>query len=346
MSETKAMTIRIVVWLMLALFVVARTGLSGELPEEDSDGTDEEMLNLQMKTFGGKQFWTDVRFFHGWHIQRHALTGHYRLLDGEQRRLAWGSFDYCEAALAKIKQEQPAMQGKAVILLHGLFRTKGAMKGMERYLTEHAGYTVIRMGYPSTRGDIDAHAEALQAIIEHLDGVTQIDLVGHSLGNLVIRRYLAMTTDAARGVQGDRRLGRIVMLAPPNHGSAFGEMVLPLDVTKQIAGKSALAIAEDWKALNNKLTTPKIPFGILAGGKGDDEGYNRLIPGDDDMVVEVSSTRLAGAADFRVVPAVHTFIMNNEQVQRMTLHFLQHGAFEADQPRQPIANEEAAEAND
>ncbi|MEX0868012.1 MAG: alpha/beta fold hydrolase [Pirellulales bacterium] len=340
------MRMHIAVWLILTLFVVTAGAQAGELPEHGSDGTDEDMLNWQMKTFGGKQLWTDVRFFHGWHIQRHALTGHYRLLDGEQRRLAWGSFDDCEAALAKIKQEQPAMQGKAVILLHGLFRTKGAMKGMERFLAEQGGYTVFRMGYPSTRDDIDAHAEALRAIIDHLDGVTQIDLVGHSLGNLVIRRYLAITTDPERGIQGDRRLGRVVMLAPPNHGSAFGEKVLPLDVTKQIAGKSALAIAEDWKALNDKLTTPRIPFGILAGGKGDDEGYNRLIPGDDDMVVEVSSTRLAGAADFRIVPAVHTFIMNNEQVQRMTLHFLQHGAFEADQPRQPIAVKEALQAND
>ena len=41
-------------------------------------------MNLISKTGGGKQFWADVWFFHDWRIQRHALTGHYRLLDGNE----------------------------------------------------------------------------------------------------------------------------------------------------------------------------------------------------------------------------------------------------------------------
>ena len=43
-----------------------------------------DLMSLMSKTGGGKQFWADVWFFHDWRIQCHALTGHYRLLDGSE----------------------------------------------------------------------------------------------------------------------------------------------------------------------------------------------------------------------------------------------------------------------
>ena len=74
-------------------------------------------------------------------------------------------------------------------------------------------------------------------------------------------------------------------------------------------------MATGWEALEPKLATPHFEFGILAGGKGDGRGYNPLIPGDDDAVVTVESTRLAGARDFRVLPVLHSFFMNDKRVQ-------------------------------
>ena len=73
-----------------------------------------------------------------------------------------------------------------------------------------------------------------------------------------------------------------------------------------------------------------------AGGKGDDRGYNPLVPGDDDLVVSVASTKLAGATDFRVLPVKHTFMMDDKTVQEYTLRFLQKGWFESDIDRQPL----------
>ena len=42
-----------------------------------------------------------------------------------------------------------------------------------------------------------------------------------------------------------------------------------------------------------------------SGGLGNNVGMNPLLPGDDDGLVTVQSTRLAGAADFLVLPVVH-----------------------------------------
>jgi hypothetical protein len=82
------------------------------------------------------------------------------------------------------------------------------------------------------------------------------------------------------------------------------------------------------------MATPLCPFGILAGDGGD--GDNPLIEGADDLVIPVETTKLSGARDFRVVPNVHTFLMNDAAVQRMTLNFLKHGLFETEAKRQPI----------
>lgn len=302
--------------------------------EEPSTG----LPNLPTPTLGGKQFWTDVHFFHQWHIQRNAVTGHYRLLDGDGQRQAWGSLDECRNALTQIRSEQklPPMEGTAVILLHGLFRTPGSLEGLDKYLVDRGRYMVIRPAYGSTRADLDAHAAALDDVIASLEGVTKIHLVAHSLGNLVIRRYLHMTTDPQTGRQGDPRLGRIVMLAPPNQGTQLGQKLIPLDFTKSITGEAAHQLASDWENLAPKLATPQIEFGILSGGKGDDAGYNPLLDGDDDMVVEVATTQLPGAKDFRVVPALHSFIMDEPTVQQMTHRFLEHGYFETAERAVPL----------
>jgi hypothetical protein len=98
-------------------------------------------------------------------------------------------------------------------------------------------------------------------------------------------------------------------------------------------------MASGWDELEPRLGTPPFEFGILAGGKKDGRGYNPLLPGDDDGVVTVDSTRLAGARDFRIVPALHSFFMNDPKIHELTRRFLAHGHFESEESRQPITVE-------
>src|SRR3970040_1276944 len=68
--------------------------------------------------------------------------------------------------------------------------------------------------------DAADHARALASVMDNLEGIEEINFVAHSLGNLVIRHFLADATDPESGRSPDPRIKRIVMLAPPNHGSA------------------------------------------------------------------------------------------------------------------------------
>lgn len=288
-------------------------------------------------TFGGKQFWSDVHFFHGWHIQCHAVTGHYRLLDPEGRRHAWGTFEACKMKLDEIRQERgfAPMRGKAVVVLHGLIRSHESMDAIADYLREKGGYQVFNVEYASTQLPIADHAKNLASVLESLKGIEEINFVAHSLGNIVVRRYLYDHLDPKSGKPADRRIRRMVMLGPPNHGSVLARAFSDSTVfgVNGIAGQE---LGVGWQVLSQKLVTPPLEFGIIAGGKGDDEGFNPLLNGDDDGTVRVESTRLQGAADFLLLPVLHSFMMNDFEIQERTLQFLKKGYFTTEEARQPI----------
>jgi len=294
--------------------------------------------NLSTPTLGGTQFWTDYLLFAGYRIQRHVLDGHYRLLDEHDWRQAWGTFDECLKKLDQIKQAQKltAPTAKTVLCLHGLFRTRSSLEGMAKYLADHGKYQTYCFGYASTRGEVGEHAAALASVIKHLEGTTEINFVAHSLGNLVIRHYLADTTDPKNNTQGDPRLRRFVMLGPPNNGAKIAEMFGQNKVFEFVVGGAGEQLAKKWAELDKKLVIPACEFGIIIGGRGDDKGFNPLLAGDNDFVVTVDSAKLPGARDFLVLPVAHSFVMNHADVQAATLKFLQNGYFVSADKRQPL----------
>ena len=127
------------------------------------------------------------------------------------------------------------------------------------------------------------------------------------------------------------------MLGPPNQGAQMAEALGQYRLFHMVAGQSASQLGRDWQQLESRLATPACPFGILAGGRGTEKGYNPFLGHDNDMVVSVECTRLAGAADFAVLPVVHTLMMDDPKVQEYTLRFLQNGYFISKDQCQPIA---------
>jgi hypothetical protein len=320
---------------------LAVTAGAGPLIAAEDGGAMQVMQDISNKTAGGKQFWADVWFFHDWRIQRHALTGHCRLLDGKNQRHTWGTFDTCRSRLDEIRRRDslPPMEGKAVIVLHGLFRTRSAMSSLHQAIVEAGRYSVFSLGYPTTRGGIPEHARSLDSAIKSLEGITEINFVAHSLGNLVVRHWLKDLADEKRQLPAGQTFGRMVMLAPPNHQPQLATKLVRGALAKFVAGDAAQQMATGWEDLAPKLATPHFEFGILAGGKGDSRGYNPLLPGDDDGVVTIESTRLIGARDFRRLPVLHSFFMNDKKVREYAVRFLDHGHFESDDMRQPVEAE-------
>ncbi len=159
------------------------------------------------------------------------------------------------------------------------------------------------------------------------------------MGNIVIRRYLAGANDASDGWQPDPRVGRIVMIAPPNHGSLTAYRWSDNSLFKTVLGKAAQQLGTGWKELEPKLATPKTEFGIIAGGLDNTVGFSLGLPGDDDGRIQVKTTQLAGASDFIVVPMLHELIANDPRVLDDTLNFIQHGWFVAADQKHPLAVE-------
>lgn len=278
------------------------------------------------QTFGGRQFWGDVQFFHDWHIQQNVFTGHHRLLDGSARRHASGTLDECREKLTALRKSKklPAMKGRAVVLLHGIFRSSESLRWLGQQLGDD--HLTIAMDYPSTQISIPEAAEYLHSVIENLEGIEQIDFVTHSMGGLVVRAYLAKHSDP--------RIRRMVMIAPPNQGAEMADLLKRNWAYRGLFGPAGRQLSKT--GLIPNLPTPEFEFAVIAGARGTPTGWNMLIPGDDDGTVTVDSTKLPGAADFATTKSLHTFLIVEPAVVDMTRRFLDEGRFLADVDPQPI----------
>ena len=209
------------------------------------------------------------------------------------------------------------MAEEVVVLLHGIANIPLSMKYLESSL-EKAGYQVHHLGYPSTDVPIEEAAARIREKVMAMSGAKSINFVGHSMGNLLIRIIL---TDNLPG------LGRVVMIAPPNQGSFMAQRLEDMDIYRWIFGPAGQQLPANNRAFFNNLPVPDCEFGIIAGGKGTEGGYNPLLDGDDDGTVRVEETKLDGAADFIVVNNIHTLILFDPETVQQTIHFLKNGQF-------------------
>jgi pimeloyl-ACP methyl ester carboxylesterase len=221
----------------------------------------------------------------------------------------------------------PKPAGEAVILLHGLARSKYSMYWIERSLRQKE-YAVYNIGYPSLKGSIRQAADHVVATAVEAcrrQGFKRIHFVTHSMGAIVLRCYL-QRNDLPEG-------SRIVMLAPPNSGSEIVDWAQTR--TKwfdRLVGPAAAQLNTAADSLPARLKPVKPAVGVLAGRKSWNPLFSAILPGEDDGKVSVRRTMLPEMQDFMVVGANHTTILFGAQVRRQILHFLQTGRFYRDTP--------------
>ena len=195
-----------------------------------------------------------------------------------------------------------------VVLVHGLLRTPRSWITVRRHL-EREDFSTGVFGYPSLRGGLEPHGRALAAELCRFDvrgRFARVHLVGHSLGNLVIRAALAHVRP--------KNLGRVVMLVPPNRGSSVARRLARLlgdlfPVLRDLSDADGSAARQ--------LAFPPMEAGVIAA---------RF-----DHVVAESSTHCPGEADHLLVGASHGWLMYRPSVQRAIVAFLRTGQF----PRPP-----------
>ena len=192
--------------------------------------------NAVLPTLGGRQFWADELFFHEWHIQRNVLTGHYRLLDSANLRHAWGTLAECRNKLEEIKLKRRLAaddwqrRGRAARAVSQRRRHErhGAISCASKATTASSTLIIQRRKARSA-----TTRAALDLVMRSLTGIEEVHFVAHSLGNLVIRHYLADqqragTPDARR--RADRH-ARSAQSGPrwPKHSLAIACFVSPLE---------------------------------------------------------------------------------------------------------------------
>jgi len=207
-----------------------------------------------------------------------------------------------------------------VVLLHGILNPALIMAPIARRLRQD-GYRVVNWGYPGRRRLIEEHAAALEAQVRHIDGDGPIHFVGFSLGGLVIRYYLTHFDSP--------RAGRLVMIASPNLGTAKVDVYYSRGWFRRLYGTKAMAqLRASNRRFFEEMGIPGIEFGVIAGGRGNDRGFSRLLQGDDDGAVSVESAKLAGAADFILLPHTHTVLVLAPETARQATTFLRTGRFD------------------
>lgn len=131
----------------------------------------------------------------------------------------------------------------------------------------------------------------------------------------------------------------MVMLGTPNRGAELADMLKQNVIFRTVYGPAGQELVTDPNATIGTLPTPAFEFGVIAGGQGDDRGFNPLLAGDDDGTVTITSARLAGAADFLRVPRIHSFLMSDETAIAAVKCFLEHGRFSLNREPVPIVKE-------
>lgn len=208
--------------------------------------------------------------------------------------------------------------GETVILLHGLGRSERSMERLARALAAE-GYRPVNLGYPSRDHTIRTLADTLAVELERCcANADPLHFVTHSMGGILVRVWAHE--------HGADRVGRVVMLSPPNQGSSVAER-LPEGLLELIMGPASVQLGTDSLSVPVQLPPPDFELGIIAGDVSLNPLFSSWLPGEDDGLVAVESTWIEGADDFLVVPYTHTFIMYRERVMEEVVRFLETGRF-------------------
>lgn len=190
-----------------------------------------------------------------------------------------------------------------VIVIHGHGAPAVLMEPLRLGL-KRRGYEARIWSYPSFRGSINRHARNLTVMLNGLGTdyrVERFHLVGHSMGAIIVRAALAQEIPA--------KLGRVVLLAPPNHGSKLADFALRTFGGPLVANE----LSSQPGSFVNRLPVPKAEIGIIAATH--------------DHAVTISSTHLEGETDHLVLKSFHTLPLNYK-VPGLISHFLQFGKFQ------------------
>src|SRR5690348_14945995 len=187
---------------------------------------------------------------------------------------------------------------------------------------ERRGYCVRRLDYPSRRVGVLAHAEQIGRTLATMPTDDPLHIVTHSMGGIVLRAAVA------RGWVPVERIGRVVMLAPPNGGSERADWLGRTRLLRLVLGPAGPELRTGPEGILGALPPVSFEVGIIAGAVTRRTLAASCFEGPHDGKVSVHRACVEGMRELLVVPCGHTFIMNAPDVIAQTFHFLERGAFD------------------
>jgi triacylglycerol lipase len=222
-----------------------------------------------------------------------------------------------------------ATEPDCVVLLHGIGMHGYVMKRLETALTAQ-GYRVVNISYPSRKMPFEKLAgEYLPAQLQANDVACapRLNFVTHSMGSLIVRKLIQDTRPA--------NLGRVVMIGPPNHGSAAADEARQSALLSEFLGENLARLGTGENSIASTLGPADFEVGIIAGEVAINPIFGKVLAGKHDGAVTVESTKLEGMRDFIVVPYSHTVMLWRDEVIAQAIAFLREGKFTHTEPPNP-----------
>ena len=197
-----------------------------------------------------------------------------------------------------------------------LFRSGDESLVLGRRLSSEYGLTLHSFRYSTAFSSLDASLARLATFVRELNAA-EVHFLGHSLGGLIIYRFLERF--------GEQPPGRAVFLGTPCVASRTAVQAARFTPVAHLMGPS---VADELLQPPQRHWSHARALGIVAGTQPLGVGQLFAQFGEDnDGTVAVSETRMPGATSHITLPVSHLGMLLSARVALETGTFLTHGRF-------------------
>jgi pimeloyl-ACP methyl ester carboxylesterase len=206
--------------------------------------------------------------------------------------------------------------GEAVVYVHGLWMSGGESLLLRRRLSREFGMDVHPFRYATASSTMTEITSRLQSFVRGLEA-SRVHFVGHSLGGLVIYRFLERYPKQPPG--------RVVFLGTPSVASRAAVQAAHIRLVASAMGRS---VQDELLRPRDRRWKTDRELGIIAGTRALGVGqFLARFEEDCDGTIGVSETQLPGATDHITLPVSHLGMLVSSRVAKETGAFLQDGRF-------------------